>query len=82
MTIVKVPGSVSAALQTELYLRQRDDDKERSIEFLDFNQVSKQGNGLNGFSKSHFISKDAIKSIIVQRNQPFKTSHLKPKHST
>lgn len=47
-------------------LRERHDDQERSIEFLDLNQVSKQGNGLNGFSQTHLISQDAIQGVIVQ----------------
>lgn len=47
-------------------LRERHDDQERSIEFLDLNQVSKQGNSLNGFSQTHLISQDAIQGVIVQ----------------
>ena len=60
-------------------LRERHDDQERSIEFLDLNQVSKQGNGLNGFSQTHLISKDAIQGVIMQWHKPLQASHLKMK---
>jgi len=60
-------------------LRERHDDQERSIEFLDLNQVGKQGNGLNGFSQTHLISQDAIQGVIVQGHKPLQASHLKMK---
>ena len=60
-------------------LRERHDDQERPIEFLDLNQVSKQGNGLDGFSQTHLISQDAIQGIIVQWHKPLQASHLKMK---
>ena len=49
----------------KFYLRQGYDYQKRAIEFLDLNQVCKQGNCLNGFSKTHLISEDTIQGVVV-----------------
>lgn len=51
---------------------ERDNNKERTIVFLELNKVRKQWDGLNSLSETHFIRQNSIQIIIVQRHQPLK----------
>lgn len=51
-------------------------DQERPIVFLELDQISKKGNCLNGFTKTHFVSENTIELIVVERNKPLKSLQL------
>lgn len=54
----------------------RNDNQKRSPNIFLFCQMSQQSNGLNGLTKTHFISKDTIDTLIIQVVQPLKTLQL------
>lgn len=48
------------------YRRQRNDDQEWPIVVLDLDEMRKKSDGLNGFTKTHFICQNTVQIIIIQ----------------
>lgn len=61
----------------QIHLRKRNNNKERPVLLLLFNNVGDQADGLNCLAKTHFICQDAIQIVVVQRHHPLQAFELK-----
>lgn len=53
-----------------------DDDQVRTGDADDVAQVAEEGNGLQRLAETHFISQNTRNTVLMERNQPVKTSNL------
>lgn len=63
--------NIDKSTKLQIHLRERDYNKIRSVDMFGFHEVSDKSNSLDGFAKTHFISQDPIKIVVVERYQPF-----------
>lgn len=59
-----------------LYCDQRDHNQEWTFVTLVTDQVWEQTNRLDSFTQAHFVCKDSIQVVIIERNHPIQTHEL------